>query len=70
QHQPVSQPHTPPSQADLQASTESLKLALFGPPKQEVTTAQQKTEDLKLALFGGSRPDLAQPQPSPKKEEV
>ncbi|KAF8926648.1 hypothetical protein BGZ58_011015 [Dissophora ornata] len=57
-------------QADLQASTDSLKLALFGPPKQEPTSAQQKTEDLKLALFGGSRPDLAQPQPSPKKEEI
>ncbi|KAF9429489.1 hypothetical protein BGZ76_001226 [Entomortierella beljakovae] len=69
QHQMIPQPHTPPSQADLQASTESLKLALFGPPKQE-PTAQQKTEDLKLALFGGSRADLAQPQPSPMKEEV
>ncbi|KAF8972852.1 G-type lectin S-receptor-like serine/threonine-protein kinase SRK [Entomortierella lignicola] len=69
-NQPVSQSHTPPSQVDLQASTESLKLALFGPPKPEVSTAQQKTDDLKMALFGGSRPDLAQPQPSPKKEEV
>jgi hypothetical protein len=43
---------------------------LFGPPKQEAPTAAQKTEDLKMALFGGSRPDLALPQPSPKKEEV
>ncbi|KAF9143911.1 hypothetical protein BG015_000256 [Linnemannia schmuckeri] len=65
--QTQSQAHTPTSQADLQASTESLKLALFGPP-----SAQQKTEDLKMALFGSARPDLtqAQPQPSPKKEEV
>ncbi|KAG0359810.1 hypothetical protein BGZ54_009811 [Gamsiella multidivaricata] len=76
QHQqPLPQAHTPPSQAglqaDLQASTEGLKLALFGPPKQDAPiTAQQKTEDLKLALFKGSRPDLAQLQPSPKKEEV
>ncbi|KAG0203075.1 G-type lectin S-receptor-like serine/threonine-protein kinase SRK [Mortierella sp. GBA30] len=68
--QPQPQTHMPPSQADLQASTESLKLALFGAPKQETSNAQQKTEDLKLALFGASRPDLAQPQPSPKKEEV
>ncbi|KAI1296397.1 hypothetical protein EDD11_007347 [Mortierella claussenii] len=70
QQQQQSQAHTPPSQVDLQASTESLKLALFGPLKPEPSTAQQKTEDLKMALFGGSRPDLAQPQPSPKKEEV
>ncbi|KAF9289325.1 hypothetical protein BGZ88_007806 [Linnemannia elongata] len=67
-----SQAHTPTSQADLQASTESLKLALFGPPKPEQTSAQQKTEDLKMALFGSARPDLiqAQSQSSPKKEEV
>ncbi|KAF9566875.1 G-type lectin S-receptor-like serine/threonine-protein kinase SRK [Mortierella alpina] len=72
QQQPMSQTHTPPSQANLQASTESLKLALFGgvTPKQDTTSTQQKTEDLKMALFGASRPDLAQPQPSPKKEEV
>ncbi|KAF9284692.1 G-type lectin S-receptor-like serine/threonine-protein kinase SRK [Mortierella alpina] len=72
QPQPMSQTHTPPSQANLQASTESLKLALFGgvTPKQESTSAQQKTEDLKMALFGAPRPDLAQPQPSPMKEEV
>ncbi|KAG9323885.1 hypothetical protein KVV02_003545 [Mortierella alpina] len=72
QQQPMSQKHTPPSQANLQASTDSLKLALFGgvAPKQETSSAQQKTEDLKMALFGASRPDLAQPQPSPKKEEV
>ncbi|KAG0288097.1 hypothetical protein BGZ96_008076 [Linnemannia gamsii] len=70
--QTQSQAHTPTSQADLQASTESLKLALFGPPKPEQTSAQQKTEDLKMALFGSARPDLtlAQSQPSPKKEEV
>ncbi|KAF9586380.1 hypothetical protein BGW38_005964 [Lunasporangiospora selenospora] len=67
QHQSL--PRTPPAQADLQASTESLKLALFGGPKPE-PTAQQKTEDLKMALFGGPRPDLAHPQPSTKKEEV
>ncbi|CAO3569748.1 unnamed protein product [Mortierella alpina] len=72
QQQPLSQTHTPPSQANLQASTESLKLALFGgvTPKQEITSVHQKTEDLKMALFGASRPDLAQPQPSPKNEEV
>ncbi|KAG0214710.1 hypothetical protein BGX33_001909 [Mortierella sp. NVP41] len=68
--QSQSQAHTPTSQADLQASTDSLKLALFGPPKPEQTSAQQKTEDLKMALFGSARPDLAQPQSSPKKEEV
>ncbi|KAF9182795.1 hypothetical protein BGZ51_004449 [Haplosporangium sp. Z 767] len=65
------QNHTPPSQADLQASTESLKLALFGAPKQEPTSAQQKTEDLKMALFGGTRPNPSQqPLASPKREEV
>ncbi|KAF9912845.1 hypothetical protein EC991_008711 [Linnemannia zychae] len=70
--QSQSQAHTPTSQADLQASTDSLKLALFGPPKPEQTSAQQKTEDLKMALFGSARPDLtqAQAQSSPKKEEV
>jgi hypothetical protein len=70
--QTQSQAHTPTSQVDLQASTESLKLALFGPPKPEQTSAQQKTEDLKMALFGSARPDLTQvqSQSSPKKEEV
>ncbi|KFH62555.1 hypothetical protein MVEG_11948 [Podila verticillata NRRL 6337] len=58
------------TQAELQASTDSLKLALFGAPKQEPTAAQRQTEDLKMALFGGSRPEFSQPQPSPKKEET
>ncbi|GJJ71103.1 enhancer of mRNA-decapping protein 4 [Entomortierella parvispora] len=76
--QPQPQPQSPSLEADLQASTNSLKLALFGgPPKPESpsapsaqSTAQQKTESLKMALFGGSRPELAQPQPTPKNEEV
>jgi len=61
---------TQATQAELQASTDSLKLALFGAPKQEPTAAQRQTEDLKMALFGGSRPEFSQPQPSPKKEET
>ncbi|KAF9915246.1 hypothetical protein BX616_006570 [Lobosporangium transversale] len=63
----TAQAHTP-SQTD--EATNSLKLALFGPPKQEPTIAQQKTEDIKLALFGGPRTDSSQAQPSPKKEEI
>jgi len=64
-------PHQPQqfSPATLQA-TEDLRLALFGPPKQELTPAQQKTEDLRMALFGGLRPDPIQPLTSPKKEEM
>ncbi|KAG0250098.1 hypothetical protein BG011_008654 [Mortierella polycephala] len=60
-----------PTSMDLQASTESLKLALFGAPKQESTSTQQKTDNLKMALFGGTRPNPSQqPLTSPKKEEV
>ncbi|KAF9329153.1 hypothetical protein BG006_007776 [Podila minutissima] len=61
---------TQATQAELQASTDSLKMALFGAPKQEPTTAQKQTEDLKMALFGGPRPEFSQPQPSPKLEET
>lgn len=81
------QQHPPQQQYSSQATqkaTEDLKLALFGPPKQDMTSAQQlfappkqdmtpaqqKTEDLKMTLFGGLRPDPIQPLTSPKKEEV
>ncbi|KAG0083178.1 enhancer of mRNA decapping 4 [Podila epicladia] len=68
-HSPVAA-QTQATQAELQASTDSLKMALFGAPKQEPTAAQKQTEDLKLALFGGPRTEFSQPQPSPKMEET
>ncbi|KAG0229619.1 hypothetical protein BGW41_002920 [Actinomortierella wolfii] len=49
------------SQADLQASTESLKMALFGgiPPPEPTSTSQSSnaitTEELKMALFGSAK---------------
>ncbi|KAF9419365.1 hypothetical protein BGZ94_009438 [Podila epigama] len=69
-HQPL--PAHPNHQAELQATTDRVKLALFGgaPLKQEPTAAQKQTEDLKMALFGNSRPEFLQPQQSPKKEET
>ncbi|KAF9165828.1 hypothetical protein DFQ26_009273 [Actinomortierella ambigua] len=59
-------------QMDLQASTESLKMALFGgipPPPEPVAAAQSPhaitTEGLKMALFGTANPESGPPVATP-----